>query len=116
MIVENLSPLKLESGASSLPNHCDLRMSMEKVGNDRDVHAMLRVMMMVESSVDVFENVLLHFRVVGHRVLAEYGHGTWVGSDFSMKHGDAKAAAGDHHAQMSAGNVRAVEACRDVHL
>ena len=84
MTAENLSPSKRESGVSSLLNHCDLRMSMEKVENDRDVHAMSHVMMMVETFVDVFENVLLHFRVVGHRVLAEYGHGTWVGSDFSM--------------------------------
>lgn len=86
---------------------------MEKVENDRAVHVMSHVTMMIETCVDVFENVLLHFRVVGHRVLAEYGHGTWVGSDFSMQYGDAKAAAGDRRAQMGAENVRA---CRDVHL
>jgi len=113
MTIENLSPSMRESGVSSLLNHCDLRMSMERVENDRAVHAMSHVMMMVETYVDVFEDALLHFRVAGHRVLGEYGHETWVGSDFSMQHGDAKAAAGDHHAQMGAGNLRAG---RDVHL
>ena len=77
---------------------------MEKVASDR-VHGEWYVMK-VETSVDAFEYDQSHFRVVEHRVLAEYV-GAWVGSD-------SYDAAENHLVQIGAGRAR--KANRHVHL